>query len=104
MEKVTTALKSVAKQKIALIAATMTPEKSAKVHELASLFRKAWQDYDKSTLIEQIKEIEGEAVKEPLKLSHEELLQHLFNEDIRIWSHKPEASIEKEIKLQKMAG
>lgn len=90
------------KQKISAMAAVMTPEKAEKVHNLANLFKDYWASYDKQTLVDQTKEIEGLTVDKPEFLSPPELLTLLYNEDLRIWSHRSELEIDKEIKLQKM--
>lgn len=97
-----TARNTKGKQKIALVAAIMTPDKSQKVHTLAKLFKDYWASYDRQTLIDQTKEIEGLTIERPESLSTEELLTLLYNEDVRIWSHKSVPEIDYEIKQQKM--
>lgn len=92
------------KNKISLLAAEMTPEKANQVHKLAKLFNDYWSSYDRDTLIEQVKEIEGTPIASPTLLSTAELLKHLYTEDVRIWSHKSEKEISKEIKMQEMEG
>lgn len=78
-------------------------EREDLVEKIVKLYRKAWSKYDKSMLVEQVKDLEN-PISGALKLTAEELIEHLINEDINNLRKNDILSLKKELRLQEQEG